>query len=91
MKISNKIMSRTRNPKSVSKLERGLVLAYDYSQITNCSTNCSPSKACFSVPKERRFGWQISKIHKRISYTDSYTNSSFRKSKPNYEGTFGST
>ncbi len=75
----------------MSKLERGLVVAIDHSRITSSNTNNSPSKAAWSMSKGNRFEWQINPIHKRISYTNSYSNSSFLKKKATAESTFGST
>lgn len=67
----------------MSKLERGLIVAIDHSRITSSNTNNSPSKAAWSMSKGSRFDWQVNPIHKRISYTNSYSNSSFLKKESN--------
>ena len=40
-----------------NRLEKGLLVACEHSKITNNSTNFSPSKSSWTVPKEARFSW----------------------------------
>ena len=85
------LLDRSQKRRSFSKLERGLVIAIDHSKITSSSTNKSPSKAAWSMTKERRFSWQVNPIHKRITHLDSYMNSSFNSPKRTGDSTFGAT
>ena len=74
---------------SKKRLERGLVLETEHSFIGKSPTNNSSGKAQWTLPKEKRFGWQVSTTSKVISYSDEYAESSFMKKKSNSSTTFG--
>ena len=73
------------------KTQKGLIQFKEHSSIISSPTNNSTAKSSFSIPKQARFKWQVNPMHKRISYTDQYTLSSFIKQKPPSCTTFGST
>lgn len=80
-----------RSSGAQSCLERGLITALDSSQISQVCTNTSPAKHAWSFSKQGRFGWQINSEKKRISFTDSYCNSSFLRRRKTCDNTFGSS